>query len=296
MGADKRADDSVREMAIDLLVDRGDVSAKDDLIRIVRSPGAKRLRAAAVLALASIPDDECVKAVMARLDDTSPLVRATAALGATRFHEATARAAALRTIEHRLKQVGDKSRTVRRVLGVSRDVLSGARRNVDWGQVFRHSLFRQATQDYEDRLLIEVNRTAESCLDLRKITNLGSDTQLVSSGPPGEHGAGPETGTAQSSDDDGDTPDSSDSVNEGEPTEEDSGGEDIPIDDTSDGVGPPELPDGDTGPRGPGTIVPMGSARTSAWQELRDLKMHLRRLPYFGRDDLPTANDAETPR
>ena len=194
IGADRRASTPVRETAVDLLIGRGDVAAKDDLIRVIKSSGGNRLRAGAVLALAAIPDATCVNVVLSRLEDNSALVRATAALGATRFHEATAREEALQVLDRRLRSVGDKSKTVRRILGVARDVLSGRRSNVDWSQVLDHPLFRRATEEYEDRLLAHVNQMAEVCLDLRKITNLGSDTQLVLVGPPGDRGAAPQGG------------------------------------------------------------------------------------------------------
>jgi len=38
----------------------------------------------------------------------------------------------------------------------------------------------------------------------------------------------------------------------------------------------------------------MGSSRTSAWPELRDLKDELRRRPYFTLDDLPLPPAATT--
>lgn len=296
--ADKRADDDLRILALDLLAGRGDPAAKSDVLKLLRSTGDRQLRASAVVAAASMPDDECAAAVLSRLEDTAPLVRAGAALGCTRFVDPAARAEALKQVEARIRQ-GERSSGVRRVLRFARALLAGERAAVDWSRVESHPLFQGVDADYEDRLLWEVNLLGERCLDLRKITNEGSDTQLTNVGPPGEHGAAPPEGASESSSTDdgssgGDTA-SDGGLDDGTDTSTDSG-EDVSTD--GPGEAPPDrpVPDATNGGNRPGTAGPIGAARTSDWPELRDLKRHLRRYPYFGREDLPPEGDAATPR
>lgn len=69
------------------------------------------------------------------------------------------------------------------------------------------------------------------------------------------------------------------------------GGTDLPGsgDDGGDGGDDGGFPDAPN----PGD-TPIGAQRTSAWQELRDLKIELERRPYFGASDLPGAPAAAT--
>jgi hypothetical protein len=248
-----------------------------------------------VVAAASIPDDECAEVVLSRLDDTAPLVRAAAALGCTRFVDPAGRAEGLKQIDLRIHQ-GERSLDVRRVLRSARVLLAGERASIDWSGVLAHPLFQGVDADYEDRLLGEVNLLVERCLDLRKITNESSDTQIATIGPPAEHGAAPaDGGTSDSGEDESDEQPAGGGLDSA-PEDSPNPGEDIPTEGVDPVAADRPAPDTSVGGTRPGTTGPVGAARTSDWPELRDLKRHLRRYPYFGRDDLPREGDAATPR
>ncbi len=244
----RHGDDRVKETAADLLIPRGDPAAKPFLLQIVRSPSSARLRASALLGLAHLVDDESQAAVIDRIRDRTPLLRATAAVGSTRLASAERRAEALQAIDQRLRQ-GESDTDVRTNLELARSVLSGLRADVRWVESGPETLFEEMSLTWEQRLLRLVNLRVEACLDLAKIHNLQTDTEVATDGPVP----------------DGDGP-----------------------------PGPGDAPDVGTVPRGDADAPTVGSVRTSAWQELRDLKKELRRSPYFGLPDLPGPGGAET--
>jgi HEAT repeat protein len=272
IAAGKRQDDQVRALAADLLVGRGDPVTVHDLLAITRAKGARRLRATAALALASFDDEQAVKAVLSRLDDTSPLVRTAAAIACTQLRVKEQRAKALKIIDSKLRSASENSGPARRVFRVARSVLRGERKAPQWESVVDHEVFRNLDRDHVVRLLAVVNRVVEHSLDLAKIHNLQGDTELESDGAQSEKGVAPESGD-QDIDDSGD----------------DSGGDDDTIEgnDPVDQQGEPSRPpDPSAEPRGPpGRLATSG--RTSNWQELRDLKVRLRERPYFTLEDLP---------
>jgi HEAT repeat protein len=246
----KNKEDAIRIQAADLLIDRRDDAAKRDLLKVVKAQNPARLRAAAVLALASMPDEEAQTAALERLGDRTPLVRAAAAVGATRMQSVDARSRALQRIDRRLRTHGESRAAVRENLELARQVLSEERANVRWTEVGEARLFADLTLSYHERLLRHVNEQVHACLDLVKITNLTSDTEFTKGGLP--DGGGGEGG--------------------------EEGGE-----------------DGGGGGGGiPGAPKPGSAVRQALYHELRDLKVHLIRAPYFAVDDLPGAPRSKT--
>jgi hypothetical protein len=155
-------------------------------------------------------------------------------------------------------QHGEQASDVRADLEVAAAVLAGERSDVRWTEVGADVLFSEMGLGYSQRLIRAVNLRAEACLDLAKIHNLQTDSEIVApgtSGPPDD-----------SNDNDEPTGDGA------------SGGE---------GADPEKPKPGDGGGVQPGGDGPVGATRTSQWQELRDLKVELRRNPYFGLQDLP---------
>jgi hypothetical protein len=138
-------------------------------------------------------------------------------------------------------------------------VLAGERTDVKWTEIGADVLFAEMSLSYTQRLLRAVNLRAMASLDLEKIHNLQTDSEIVASGPP----TAPPDGNEH-----------------GEP----SGGGDI-----DPGSGDPNAPAPPTDtPPAPGADGPvMGAPRTSQYTELRDLAIELVRSPYFGADDLP---------
>jgi HEAT repeat protein len=258
--AGKQGDDQFRIRAADLLLDRADASVKPTLLQIVRAPSSTRLRAACVLALGRIDDDEVRHAVTEKLTDRSPLVRAAAAVSLTRRIAPAARDAALAAVEARLKH-GETNEDVRADLEKARSVLAGERADVRWTEIGPDVLFGEMGLTYEHRLLREVNRRAEACLDLEKIHNLQTDTEIVATGPPSNPG---------------------DTSND--PGSEPTGGE---IDPGAGDPGTPTQPTDNPSGQPTGDGPAPGAPRTSQWQELRDLKVDLDYRPYFGPSDLP---------
>lgn len=262
--------DAVREVACDLLVPRGDPAAKPALFQIVRSPQSARLRASAVLALARIDDEDCRGAVLERLRDPKPAVRAAAAVGATWIVATEVRTEAAKRIDAKLR-AGEQDSAARAVLQLARSVLAGERSDVLWPEVGPEPIFSEIALSYDERLLRAVNLRVEASLDLEKIHNLQNDTEIKPEGPPRLPGGGAGDGSGTGG-----------------------GG-------TGDGGGTGGGTGGDLGGGGGGSgdlsagaDGPLGAQRTSAWQELRDLKFELRRRPYFGRDDLPGVPAAAT--
>jgi len=264
--ATSNAADAVRELACDLLVPRADPAAKTALLRIVASPQSARLRGSAVLALARIDDDACRAAVVDRLRDQKPAVRAAAAVGATWITEKTTRDEVAKRIDGRLR-AGEQDLSARAVLQLARSVLAGERSDIVWPEAGPEPLFSEIALAYDERLLRAVNLRAEASLDLEKIHNLQNDTEIKNVGPPKQPGGG----------------------DEGPGGPAPGGSEGAPGD-----GGPGDGGSGDT--PGGGIEGPLGAQRTSAWQELRDLKVELRRRPYFGRSDLPGVPASETGR
>ena len=137
-----------------------------------------------------------------------------------------------------------------------------------WSQVTRSSMILELGMSYEERLLRHVNRRMEASLDLEKISNLQTDTEIV---PDGPQVAGDEEGPSPGGGDDGG---------------EDGGGE----------PGDPDAPGSDGTPADPpGLGGRVGQPRAPLWHELRDLKLRLREEPYFGLDDLPRRVEESTP-
>ncbi len=179
-------DEEVRRAAVDLLIGRGDASVLGELLSLARRGSDTRVRGAAVLALSSIDADEARGAVLERIDDRAPLVRAAAAVAAARLGNAEIRQAALRKIGSRLKR-GESDRDVRANFETARDVLSARQVEPRWREVGALPLFWQLDLRYPDRLLRTVNLAVESVLDLDKIKNLLSDAE-VDGGPLEESG------------------------------------------------------------------------------------------------------------
>jgi HEAT repeat protein len=258
--AARPGDDDVRVQCCDLLAPRNDAGALEHLLAILRRSNAARLRASAVVALGGIDHPDASATVLDKLDDKTPLVRAAAAFASVRMPQETARAEALARIEDRLSK-GESSRDVRHNLTEARAVLRGEKSAGAWREVGAERLFRTLFRPYEEQLMREVNLAAEDALDLTKITNLQTDTEILAGGDPESPG------------DDGDGGDGGDG---GDPTTPPDG---------------PTLPDDQPAvEKPPGPKAPaVGSPRTNAWQELRDLKVELVRRPLFEPEDLPAA-------
>lgn len=249
--------DSVREFACDLLIPRADRAALPTLLKLVQSPsGAARLRASAVLALGRIDAQEARDVVIERLRDGAPLVRAAAAVAAARSESPDVRTRALALLDARLHG-GETDAKAKEVAGLARAVLNGERREVRWPEVGPERLFSTMDLTPRQRLMHAVNLRVEACLDLLKIANFQTDTEMtphqLPTTVPGLDGG----------DGSGD------------------GGDDGPTTPTP-------------GPVPGGTLGNIGATRTSAWQELRDLKVELRRRPYFTEADLPLPPAAPT--
>jgi HEAT repeat protein len=262
--ASRTGDDQVRILAAELLVSRSDPAALPHLLGLMRRQGASsRLRSASLLAVAGIDAPEASSAVVDRINDKSPLVRAAAAAGATRLRGESARAEALRRIEARLKR-GEANRATRENLQIARQALAGGRPSLRWVEVGPSRLFRSVSRTLDQRLLWEVNLAAEAVLDLAKIQNLQTDSEILREGDSDDGGNG-----------------NGDSGDEGDADAPDTG---------------PTTPEDSVEHAKPGAGPAVGSPRTSAWQELRDLKVELRRRPYFSLADLPARRQASTPR
>ncbi len=288
--AARPGDEIVRAAACGLLVTRHDPAAMSDLLSILRKAAPATLKASAVVALAGIDDDDASSAVLDRLNGKSPVVRGAAAVGATLLTSLTARDEALRRIDARLRRNAETSRDVRANLKMARAVLRGELATPQWREVGADRVFGFLFATYEDRLLHLVNRTAEEVLDEGKIKNLQTDTEIL----PGS-GDGGSSGSGGSSADDGTE------TGDGDETGDDGGqpGEDVgeTPPDGNETDNPTPVDDQPTVEPPPGAKAPsVGSPRTSAWQELRDLKVELRREPYFGVDDLPAPPPATGPR
>jgi HEAT repeat protein len=250
--AARQGDERVREMAADLLYDRVDAATKAVVIQVARADSSARLRASCVLALGRLADDDARRLVVEKLIDKSPLVRAAAVVALTRCDTDAARTAAIAAIEPRLKH-GETNDDVRADLEKARALLARERSDVEWTEVGARVLFKDMALSYVQRLLHEVNLRMMASLDLTKIQNLQTDSEIVPSGPPSQPG------------------------DPGEP----GGG-------TDPGEGDGQLPGGPhDGPPASGDAPAPGVARTSQYQELRDLKVELRRRPYFAAEDLP---------
>jgi len=221
-------------------------------MQVARTDSSARLRAACVLALGRLADEDARRLVVEKLIDKNPLVRAAAAVALSRRNADGEREAAIAAIEPRLKH-GENNDAVRADFEMARAVLAGDRTDVRWTEVGPQFVFRDMSLTYVQRLLREVNLRMEASLDLVKIQNLQTDSEIVPSGPlsqpgdPGEPGGGLDPG-----DGDGPAPGN-----------------------------PPDSP-----PSSGDNPVP-GVTRTSQYQELRDLKVELRRRPYFAAEDLP---------
>ncbi|MCG3133937.1 MAG: hypothetical protein HMLKMBBP_01204 [Planctomycetes bacterium] len=261
-----RGPDLLREYVCDLLSRRGDARAKDALLRIVRGQEGARLRASAVTALASIADDACGDAVLARLQDRAPLVRAAASVAATRLTSAVLREEAARRVDARLK-AGEQDASCRAVLELAREVLTGQRRDAVWPELGGDNLFRSTSMGFERRLLQAVNLRSEASLDLTRVNISESEADLARMELP-EGATRPES-----------APGEQEGVSNGIQTNRE-------IDRFDSG-----LFGGDNPPD-----QAFGQTRTTAWQEQRDLKVELRRRPYFTAADLPAPATAETRR
>ena len=249
--AARQGDDRVRELAADLLFDRVDAATKPVVMQTAHNATSARLRAACVLALGRIEDDDARHLVLEKLADRHPLVRAAAAVALTRRNVPGAREASLAAIDLRLKHA-ETSEDVRDDLEKARAVLMGERSDVRWTEIGPEVTFSEMPLTYVQRLLRAVNLRFMACVDLAKIQNLQADSEIATSGPPSQPGSEPSGGGSG----EGDT-------GSGDPTPAD------PTPTPSDG---PPVP---------------GVARTSQYQELRDLKVELVRVPYFGAADLP---------
>ncbi len=255
-------DEAERAFACDLLASRADAAALDDLLSIVRRPSAPRLRASAIVALGGIDHPDAAAAVLDRLDDRIALVRGAAVFASTRLPQAAAREEALRRIDARLRK-GESTLAVRHDMNEARAVLSGQKSAADWREVGPERLFEVLSQTYAERLLAEVNLAAEDALDLLKIHNLQTDTEILAGTDDGGSG----DGAGDGGDDGGDGGD----------------GENTPPDDN-----PVPRDDGGTAEPPPAPNAPaVGSPRTNAWQEQRDLRIDLAVRPLFGPADLP---------
>lgn len=245
--AESRRPDVIREIACDLLVSRGDPTALPTLLRLLKGSNSARLRASAVLALASIDDSDASGNVVRRISDRMPLVRAAATVGATRLVSATAKTEALGEIESRLR-AGETDKAVKEVMLLARSVLLGQRRDVVWPEVGAETLFRDTGLTPERRVLLAVNARVELCLDLARIQFQEGDASFGPDAIDPNAGGGPlSPGTGSS-----------------------------PLD-------PPDP-----------TGLQSGQPRPPAHEELRDLKLELRRRPYFTADDLPVPGGAKT--
>ena len=271
---------ALREYAMELLIARGDASVLPELLGAVRRQSQTELRAAAVLAVGSVDHEDARAAVLGRLTDRAPLVRAAAAVAAARTTSAELRAAAKKRIGLMVRR-GESDRAVRANLSEALALLEGAGRSPSWTPVGGSRLFERLDVTYEQRLVRAVNDVAEAALDLRKIHNLMSDVEL--SGGDGQPAAGPSGDGTSGGDDDGGDPGGGDPGG-GDPGGRDGGGDG----DGGGGAGG----DGDGGiSGGPGGGVRSGGlhpqGQTATWPELRDLKVELREFPLFESGDLP---------
>jgi HEAT repeat protein len=270
---ERRGAAGVREIAADLLVDRVDASVKASIVQTARGPTSPRLRAACVLALGRLEDEDVRRLVVEKLADPSPIVRAAAAVALTRVHAPAARIDGLAAVEARIKHV-ETNDEVRAVLEKARSLLAGERRDVLWTKFNGDDIFADMSLTYVQRLVREVNRRMMSCLDLDKIQNLQTDSEIVPGGPP----INPQTGESSGVTDTPPTGSIGDGA--GGSGAESGGGGEVPTPRSpSPSEGPPQSPPGEGGA--------VGAARTSQYQELRDLKVELLRAPYLTFSDLP---------
>jgi HEAT repeat protein len=247
----RQGDDRVRELAADLLLDRVDAATKPVVIQAAHNATSARLRAACVLALGRLEDDDARRLVLEKMADRAPLVRAAAAVALTRRNVTGPREQALAAIDLRMKHA-ETNDDVKDDLDKARSILSGARSDVRWTEIGPETIFSEMPLTYVQRLLRAVNLRFMACVDLAKIQNLEADSEIAPTGLPSQPGSEPGGGAG-----DGDA----------------GGGDPTPPSD------PPVTPT--DGPPVPGV------ARTSQYQELRDLKVELTRNPYFGPADLP---------
>lgn len=255
--ASRQGDDQVRELAADLLYDRVDRATKATVAQTAHSATSARLRAACVLALGRLEDDDARRVVIERLGDKSAIVRAAAAVALTRRNVPGARESAIAALEPRIKH-GETNDDVRADFEKARAVLAGERTDVRWNEIGGETLFSEMSLTWPQRLLRAVNLRVMASLDLEKIHNLQTDSEIVASGPPGVPVDG----------------------NGGEP-----GGGDV--DPGSGDPGTPGQPNDSPSGQPTGDAPAAGAPRTSQYQEQRDLKTELLRHPYFGEADLP---------
>jgi len=275
---ERQGADRVRELAADLLIDRVDAATKASILQTGRNAPGARLRAACVLALGRLEDDDARRLVVEKLVDQAPLVRAAAAVALTRSKNGASRADALAAIESRIKR-GESNDDVRADLEKARALLAGERTDVRWTEVGPNVIFSEMPLTYVQRLLREVNLRLMASLDLAKIQNLQTDSEIVPGGPPIGASSGEAGGV-------GETPSGPDAGAGGGSGGGSGGG--APTDGGGDGESPTSKnPPPIDGPAGPPEQQPMGASRTSQYQELRDLKVELVRNPYLGFADLP---------
>ncbi len=295
--AARQADDVVRTAAADLLVDRADAAVKPLLLATARNATSPRLRAACVLALGRVEDDEVQALLVEKLKDHAPVVRATAAVAFTRNPRASTRAAGLSAIDQRLHAT-EPNDDVRADFEKARAVLAGERADARWNEVGPDVIFADMPLTYTQRLLKAVNLRAQASLDLVKIHNLQSDVEPATMGPPQSSG---ESNSPSQGSDGGTSPGSSSggsssgrssggSSSDGNGGGAGSGGSSGPGASGSDGGASGQggaMGDGASGGQSNPEAPTIGAQRTSQWQELRDLKVELIRDPYFGASDLP---------
>jgi HEAT repeat protein len=276
--AERQGADRVKELAGDLLLDRVDDAVKGTVMSVARGAPSARLRAACVLAMGRLDDDDSRKLLADALSDHAPLVRAAGAVAMTRQPTPAGREAGLAALKARMKR-GETHDDVRADFEKARAVLSGERADVVWTEVGSDWLFGEMPLTYSKRLLRAVNLRLMACLDLAKIQNLQTDVELAGSGPPSMPSDTPggdprtgETGGTGASGDDG----SGASQGGGDQGGGDGGAADGGSSGGGGGVG------------GGGQSAGTQNARSSQYQELRDLKIELRRDPYFSFEDLPT--------
>ncbi len=292
--AARPGDDDVRARSCDLLAPRADVSALDDLLAILRRSNPARLRASAVIALGGIDHPDASAAVLDKLGDKSKLVRAAAAVASVRLPQEAARREAQARISARLRR-GEPSRAVRPDMSEAWAVLAGEKTTGAWREIGEERLFRELFRPYQKRLLREVNLAAEDALDLTRITNLQTDTEILAGADVSSPGGGGDGDTGGAGAGDGDTGDGD--AGDGDAGDRGGGGESGDVGagdgsgDATPSSGSPTLPDDQPAVSKPaGAKAPaVGSPRTNAWQELRDLKVDLVRRPLFGPEDLPAA-------
>jgi HEAT repeat protein len=280
--AERLGDDRVRELAADLLLDRVDPATKPSVIALARGAPSARLRAACVLALGRLDDDDARKLMGDALNDHAPLVRAAAAVAFTRQTTAAGRDVGLALVKSRMKR-GETNDDARANFEKARAVLAGEKPDARWTEVGAEWIFGEMPLNYTRRLLRAVNLRLMASLDLAKIQNLVTDTEVAGTGPPSipsEGGGGEARGGG-----DNDSTGGADSGSGGGSGESGSGAGGSGSGGSGSGGG-----DGGGGAVGGGAVnggEGGASQHASQYQELRDLKIELVRSPYFTFDDLP---------